>query len=228
MPSSHHASIVAQIERLAQLGPKFNGKTCLVYAPGPSLPELWLGRSSLHPKICVNDSWSDWRTKGSIGTIVPDADIVYGSDVKWWAARKGLPGFSGVKVCIVMGGQGHMIAQWPEIVQLRASPLGATGYDPELGRICHGSNSGCAAIHLAAQLGAKLIALIGFDWHGTHYFGPYPGGWAGPPFQYGRHFEILGQALASHGVEVINCTPGSVLTCFEQVSLDAVLERRAA
>jgi hypothetical protein len=223
-----------EVPRLEALRARFSGSTTLVFAPGPSLPELWRGRSSWHPKICINDAWRDWRKDG-LGVIVPGADIVYSSDTRWFDERKGLPDFQGIKVtCLGLKGPPRA----PDVVCLKTSPFGSTGYDPRLGRICPGMNSGCAAVHLAAQLGAILIALIGFDFHarkGLHYFGRYSVGYQGrrpdPDFPtWTETFKLLADALREHGVEIVNCTPGSALPeqWFPQVPLDAVLERKAA
>jgi len=37
------------------------------------------------------------------------------------------------------------------------------------------------------------------------------------------HFPTLQPALTERGIEVINCTPGSALTCFPMGNLDEVL-----
>ena len=221
------------LDALEALRPRFQNATALVFAPGPSLPGLWQGRSSNHPKIAINDAWRDWRADG-LGVIVDRPDIIYSSDTRWFDARKGLPGFDGVKVsCIGL----QPPPQAPDVICLRTSPYGSTGYDERLGLgyICPGMNSGTAAVHLAAQLGARVIALIGFDFHGTHYFGRYTRLFQGqrPDLDFrtaASAFVLLAKPLWARGVEVINCTPGSALPqkWFPQVPLDAVLERKAA
>jgi hypothetical protein len=221
----------SNLARLEELRPRFQNATALVFAPGPSLPSLWRGRSSHHPKIAINDSWKDWRPDG-LGVIVPGADIVYSSDARWFDARKGLPDFPGVKVSCV-GIKGPPQAQ--DVIVLKNSPYGCTGYDERLGYVCSGMNSGTAAVHLAAQLGARVIALIGFDFHGTHYFGRYTRQFQGrrPDLDFrtaSAAFVLLAKELWRRGIEVINCTPGSALPqkWFPQVPLEAVLERKAA
>jgi hypothetical protein len=220
------------LARLEALRPRFHNATALVFAPGPSLVPLWRGRSSWHPKVAINDAWRDWRT-GEV--IVADADIVYSSDARWFNARGGLPEFCGVK----LSGRGLSgPPQAPDVICLKLSSHGHTGYDPQLGRVCFGMNSGTAATHLAAQLGAKVIALIGFDFHnrnGMHYFGRYPIGYRErrPDLDFrtaASAFVLLAKELRKIRIEIVNCTPGSDLPekWFPQVPLDAVLERRAA
>jgi hypothetical protein len=219
------------LDALEQLRPRFQNATALVFAPGPSLVPLWRGCSSWHPKVCINDAWRDWRT-GEV--IVPGADLLYSSDARWFNARNGLPDFPGVKVSC----RGLQILQAADIICMKPSPYGHTGYDPHLGRICFGMNSGTAATHLAAQLGARVIALIGFDFHnrnGMHYFGRYPIGYRErrPDLDFrtaASAFVLLAKELLKIGIEIVNCTPGSDLPekWFPQVPLDAVLERKAA
>ena len=55
---------------------------------------------------------------------------------------------------------------------------GESGFDERLGWLRHGKNSGYAATHLAAQLGARTIVLVGFDFRAvdgrSHFFGDHP------------------------------------------------------
>src|SRR5690606_8739465 len=150
------------------------------------------------------------------------------SDKKWWHRHNGVPDFrGGLKVSY----DGSM---YPDVVCVQASRKGALGYDPELGRMCHGANSGYAAVHLAAQLGGNPIVLIGFDMRTVngqeHYFGKHPPSIRMVPnFQaWARNYQRLRDDLRPHGVEVWNATPGSGIKCFPFVSLDDVLGRRAA
>jgi hypothetical protein len=44
--------------------------------------------------------------------------------------------------------------------------------------------------------------------------------------QHGRHVELIGlyESVAKQGlVEIINCTPGSALTCFPTADIDCVV-----
>jgi hypothetical protein len=88
------------------------------------------------------------------------------------------------------------------------------------------SNSGYRAIGVARELGASCVLLLGFDMHGSHYFG--------------RHLEPLRNTSPSRfqqhlaqfhrwrgGCEVVNCTPGSALTHFPFVDLQTMLEHAA-
>jgi hypothetical protein len=178
---------------------RFQGQTALIFAPGPSLPTLWRAERSIpYPSIAVNDAWR----------IASSADILYATDTHWWMHHKGVPQFTGMKV----GYQGPGPAG---VVWLRDS--GGEGYDPRLGWVRHGQSSGHAAAHLAAQLGAERIVLIGFDGKQvngrSHYFGEHDQAIRRPmPFQlWIERFAILARELAAHGIELVNATPGSAL-----------------
>lgn len=91
-----------------------------------------------------------------------------------------------------------------------------------------GSNGGYQAINIAVLAGAKRILLIGYDMH-------YPSGkshWhRGHPMktpevyysEYAKKFKTAIPQLARLGVEVINCSIGSKLTCFPIMPLGEAL-----
>lgn len=88
----------------------------------------------------------------------------------------------------------------------------------EPGTIGGGGNSGFQALNLAIQFGARRILLLGYDMHGGHWHGDHPAGMAQPKddtmARWRRAFQANAPLIAAMGVEVINCTPGSALTCF--------------
>lgn len=97
-------------------------------------------------------------------------------------------------------------------------------------RIHYGSNSGYQAINLAYLWGAGQIVLLGYDMQTTggkqHWFGDHPAG----PMQcqsnysgFMGNFTKLAEDLAARGVDVVNCTRETALTCFRRDSLDNVL-----
>lgn len=109
----------------------------------------------------------------------------------------------------------------------------------------HHHGSGPIAVNLAYHYGCKKILLVGWDmrypkgYNGhtktigqgkRHFFGEYP-----PVMQHwtkniGPNGEIVGLIKemetikpADYGIEIINCTPGSALTCFPMADLKDVL-----
>lgn len=90
-------------------------------------------------------------------------------------------------------------------------------------------NSGAGAIATAAKFGAKRVILLGYDcqltdskthWHGNH---PKGLGDAGSVAEWPAHFERLAKKL--DGIDVVNCSRETALTCFARGDLDAELER---
>lgn len=199
---------------LEPLCERFEGQAALIFASGPSLPSLWDAERPIPlPSIAINDAWR----------LAPGADILYASDVAWWRFHQGVPEFVGLKVGC------HECWQVRGIVNIELS--GPTGYDERLGWIRYGSNSGYAAIHLAAQLGATKIVLVGFDMRTvngkSHWFGEHDrliNRRRGSPYtEWFPAFAELGEQLAPRGVEILNATPGSALECFPPIRLEDVV-----
>jgi hypothetical protein len=95
---------------------------------------------------------------------------------------------------------------------------GTTGYDPEPGTVRTGNSSGYAALHLAPHLGARRVALLGFDyrfapsgeahWHGEHPIITRERVFA---TKMAPLFDGLAPELARIGVEVVNGSPSSLI-----------------
>lgn len=172
-----------------------------IVAPGPSLPDLiapWRGIVAPAIRIVVNDAYR----------LLPEAEVMFAADASWWRLHRGVSSFAGAKV-------GYRSNQYKGVIALQTS--GVTGYDPRPGYIRLGGNSGCGAIHLAAQLGAKTIRLIGFDMKRIgglgHFFGEHPHIPRPQPYfaEWIKNIQILATELAARGIEVRNETPGSAL-----------------
>ena len=89
-------------------------------------------------------------------------------------------------------------------------------------RITYGGNSGYQAIHLARNFGAARIILLGYDFGGKgHWFGEHP-----QRLNSGHDFQLwlstlghLAGDLAAEGIEVINCSRETAITCFSRKSI---------
>lgn len=136
------------------------------------------------------------RRVGVVGNcfeLAPWAEFVAANDLSWWAAYPAAMKFAGRRF------SSHKIVG---VEQLQSSR--------------HNWNSGVLALAVAAWMGATVVRLHGFDMHGSHYFGPYENGLRNTPRD---RREVHKQQYAQWGrqnrsVSVINCTPGSALTCF--------------
>lgn len=84
-------------------------------------------------------------------------------------------------------------------------------------------NSGVLGLEVAKRMGATQILLLGFDMHGTHFFGRYTNGLTNTSEDRRKvHMREFAQwAKENADIEVINCTNGSVLDCFPRGDLCA-------
>src|SRR5690606_14700166 len=85
-------------------------------------------------------------------------------------------------------------------------------------------NSGVLGLEVAKSKGASRILLLGFDMHGTHFFGPYRNGLSNTTEAKRRmHLAQYARwAKWNQGIQVINCTAGSALRCFPMVRADEI------
>lgn len=85
-------------------------------------------------------------------------------------------------------------------------------------------NSGVFAIRVARYLGASKIILLGFDGHGSHYFGEHPAPLKNTTEErrkvHAKQHKQEAEACKTAGVHVVNCAPGTALTCYEVSELD--------
>jgi len=205
-------------------------ETAVILAGGPSLRGF--DATVLYKPgwrvLAINDSWR----------IAPRCACLYFSDPAWFIDQlRRLPwdltvtvNFSDVlyKRMLVNGSFRDEFGDHPQVRQLKFT--GQTGLEKDPAGLRHGSNSTYAAMNLAYHLGVKRIVLLGLDmrlvngrshWHDE----PRPDGFAGvlkdsmlPMFQH------LVEPLNDAGVEVINATPDSALTCWPYQPLNTLLE----
>jgi hypothetical protein len=213
-----------------QVPPLWRGQTAAILAGGPSLTpeqvEACRGRCRV---IAVNNSY----------LAAPWADVLYFSDAQaptapremwhWWNHHRERPeyrAFGGLKVTLE---NPFVIAAEPETKSLYN--VGESGFPERRDALTTGKNSGYQAIVLAALLGARRIALLGYDmrctggkthWHGGHAHRTHSGPNIYRDFML-PHFAGLAKALAARGVEVLNATPDSALTDFPMTSLKEAL-----
>lgn len=209
--------------------PDWTDDACAIIATGPStkreraLADL-RGRFRV---IAIKEAAVD---------LAPWADVAYGCDGAWWAHRRGLSAFGGVRVS--WEGSGAAV-RFPGVhtVKIPENPGSKPGDRQYVDRILtavpgvigSGNNSGFQALNLAVQFGSRRIALIGFDLAGKHYYGRNEWPKAGNPDE--RRFDVWRTAFAANapvlkslGVDVVNASQGSTLTCFRHLPLDQVIK----
>jgi len=156
--------------------------------------------------------------------LAPWADVIYGADEAWWTLHiDGVRDISQAKLYT----QNQIAANKFNLSWIRSKPGRGLSTDNTL--IHQGCNSGYQAINLAYHLGVKKIVLLGFDMQHDgkkmHWFGNHPYGMNNPGSiaTWVTLFNSLADDLKEKGVEVVNATGKTALTCFERVRLhDAI------
>jgi hypothetical protein len=165
--------------------------------------------------IVVNDNYKR----------VPNADLLYACDGLWWdknilQVRKI---FSGALLTSDNAASAHFDIPYIPYDN-KAKGLSKPGSPLNLG-----SNSGYAAVDLAFHHGTKKIILVGYDMQRTdgktHWFGEHENGlWNYHPddliASWARNYYQLAIDLANAGVDCVNCTIDSALTCFRRSVLE--------
>lgn len=146
--------------------------------------------------------------------------------------RERFHGFQGVKVSI-QGNEHYKITE--DNVYILRNADGNGEWDVlcnEPNGLATGRNSGFQAINLAYLTGAARIVLLGYDMKGSvqqmHWFGDHPLKTSPGVL----NLFITGfNKLAKHrpaGLDIINCSADTALTCFARESLESVLPDPAA
>lgn len=189
-------------------------KTAICIASGPSLTledvEYCRGKGTVYAvKECH--------------ILAPWADVLYAADGDWWEKFKGCPEFAGRRWTVD-----------PEIaikyslncIKYETKLLWST--DPCV--IATGHNSGFQAINLAALHGHERIILLGYDmghapgmdkhwWEQEH---PRESRYSNYK-KWIEHMDKAAPLIKQSGIEVLNATRCTAITCFPQVNLREVL-----
>lgn len=178
----------------------WSGATAVIVASGPSAARAPLLIAAERAKVVVvNNSWK----------LAPWADVLYGCDAGWWFHNDGVPLFLGRKIT--------------------SSPAATRRFGIEL-FVTRGGNSGLRAIRLAEQFGATTILLVGFDMHnrdGAHWHPPHGGKLRNPvPSVMAQWVDEITREAHRFKAKVVNCTPGSALTCFPFMPLEDAIDGR--
>lgn len=163
--------------------------------------------------------------------LAPWADVVYGCDRPWWRSARGLPDFPGLKLaydahaCADHGLRKVEIPDHAVSDFLRFETTGAVG---------SGGCSGFQALNLVLQFGATRVLLIGFDAQsrsGEHWYGRNIWHGANNPDEtnFSRWTKAFHKAAAQlrerGGVEVVNASSLTRLTCFPRGTVAETLQR---
>lgn len=197
------------------------GQTFVCLASGPSMTQadadVVRGRARV---IAINRTIE----------LAPWAAVWYACDAKFWKwAHRGDIGptikgltttFAGPKYAMTAGSLAY-----PGITLLGKGPSQGLSLDPL--KVCLGGNSGYQAINLAVLMGASRILLLGYDmgisagrqhWHADH-----PIRQRSPYQTFLQAYPTLVKPLADAGVEIINCSRETRLSCFPRMTIDQAL-----
>lgn len=80
-------------------------------------------------------------------------------------------------------------------------------------------------MNLAYHFGVAKMLLLGYDMQKTggkaHWFGDHPPGLnvPSPLKEFAARFDALASDLQNDGIEVVNCSTETALTCFRRASI---------
>lgn len=218
----------------------WEGGECWIIGGGPSMLEQFDVPSEIIQQVRSNQAKPDVYSpflsaihdKHVIGVnmafkIGPWLDMVFFGDRSFFMKnQKELALFPGLRVTSVGAVKDHYWIK--HLVKDKAHSVGITR-NPR--RISWGSNSGSAAISVAAHTGAKRIILLGFDmidsgqgqwWHGLYKQRTMAAG-QGVFKRHLRCFPAIAKDAKELGIEILNASPKSAIECFRKVNVKELL-----
>ena len=159
---------------------------------------------------------------------MPWADVLYGCDERWWDSQNGAMDFAGEKYSThdrdSTSNDKTAAAEKYGIKLVKGGP--GAGFSLDQGLVHYGDNSGFQALNLAILFGSSYIVLVGYDMRLVggkgHFFGDHPPGLFRRT-EYESFAKKFDKAPPPDGVQIINATPGSALTCYPMMDLDEAL-----
>lgn len=170
--------------------------------------------------------------------IGPWIDIVMFGDSGFFAKeRAGLSQFPGLKISCNPTSKSE---RWVKTLNRDGQKSRGVSENPTM--VSWNGNTGAAAINLAVHLGASKIFLLGFDmdidpknnmqhWHNLYSKGP-----VAPhddrrrrKLPFGRHlqgFPVIAEDIKKRGVQIINVSPESTITCFPKMTIKQIFDER--
>lgn len=153
---------------------------------------------------------------------MPGADAMFAMDWKWWR-EYGAAIPPGPEMWTASGHAAKVMS-----LNFMATETGG-GVSRRPGVIRDGGNSGFCAVGLALLFGARRVVLVGYDMQPTagrlHWHADHDEKLLGNPdiakFRtWRKRFDEMASELPA-GVEIVNATRDTALTCFPRKSFDA-------
>lgn len=201
--------------------PDWSNETAVVLACGPSLCKFDVDYIKHKARvIAINNSY----------VLAPWAEILYACDARWWRHHNYVSCFKGDRWTQENNGSTWRGEAEGNGINVISSKNGV-GLSVEPSLIHLGMNSGFQAINMAYLCGARRIILLGFDcgvWdrNKTHFFGKHPDSLERPsPYHlFRKTLSKIAIDLDDNGVDVVNCSRMSTLTCFKTGKITEILE----
>ena len=204
--------------------PDWRGATVAVLGTGPSLRTAPLDRLR-ETGVKVVAIHSAWRR-------APWADWIFAGGSEWWFDNREAVACGGLKTYLA----GTHTPPGPDGVKPLFVSLTMTGggpaFDPEGEFIVGGCNAGFSALHALIKTGTRRIILLGIDGQTD---GEGRSHWVDDPAEITqvrpfwrcddgeRYYPALLPVLAERGIEVLNCSPGTMVQSFPTSRLEDVL-----
>lgn len=166
--------------------------------------------------VAVNDAYTLFDTGQPV--------TVYATDYPWiqyhWDRVQSKFG-SGFTICPVAAKEfGWNLLPCVDVHQA------GEGLSNVAGAIVCGGSSGYAGLHYAIDLAPKRVFLLGYEYGGNgHFFGKHPdhlsaqSDWTAML----KPFPALAAQVQERGIEIINCSSDSAITCFKRMPLAEAL-----
>ena len=213
-PVEKMKNISCKNKKSHKVEPIWKGETVYIIGGGPSL---------------VDFNWNSLNGKRTLAinkaiTTYPNADALYWTDTRFYFwHKKEVDNYAGLKFTIK-----YKEGYTDDILILNKG--NSVGLSESTDSLCHGNNSGYAAINLAFLLGAKRIVLLGYDMKNNGRQGHYHDGYPVPAIgdkvykeQFMPGFQSLAHELDKKGVKVYNASMHSELTVWPKISFSEAL-----
>lgn len=201
----------------------WDGSTAYIIGGGPSVNQMDLSLIKDKHVIGVNNSYL-------LGSWV---DVCWWGDMTWldWHKQKLSKLYHGlVATCNQNSNVIKRNQNWIKFFA-RGKPM---GIDDRPGYISWNRNSGCSAINLAVNFGAKRVVLLGFDmsdapdgkthWHEGHKKAKKSKKKNNSPYErFRKTTTFIAKDAARLKVEILNASPVTTITVFSRVNLEDVV-----
>jgi hypothetical protein len=220
----------------------WEGGDVYIIGGGPSVPSQFDIPQSIINRVIAGESPSLYspymepiHDKHVIGVntafLIGDwIDLCFFGDKGFFKKYKEqLAKFSGLKVTC-QGAYRSEGIRWVKVLQKNPKKLEGISSHPTT--VCWNSNSGAAAISVAANAGAARIILLGFDmklsddgcqwWH-TIYTGGAKARKKQPFERHLRGFDAIARDAKRRKIEIINASPKSAIKQFRRVNVKDIV-----